>query len=474
MQNWLLQRAYLTPERAALTYKETTYSWYELVDAAKHRARQLTTATIKKGERVAILAPSTDELVITIYACMLLQCEMVMLNRRLSATELAYQITDAEVDHVIVARCDRDKVNTTYVLLEDVRALAPSRVLFDEQWQEKATLSIMYTSGTTGSPKGVRQTYGNHQASALAAALNVGVSPTDVWLCTMPIFHISGLSILMRAVIYGNEVVLYEKFDVIKVVEAIVQGRVTHMSVVAFTLQQILQQMTEQNIDVPPSFKLMLAGGGAIPEAYLTKANVLGLAVAQTYGMTETASQTATLAPEYALSKLGSSGKALFFNTIRIDGATAAYEHGEICIKGPHITPGYVGRFNELSATSDGWLYTGDIGYFDEEGFLYVVDRRSDLIISGGENIYPAEIENVLHAHAAVHEAGVCGVTDDKWGSVPVAYVVTKEAVTAEQLREHCTAQLAAYKVPKQIYFVDALPRNGANKLLRRKLNQSE
>lgn len=472
MQNWLLQRAYLTPERAALTYKETTYSWYELVEVAKRRARQLTTANVKAGERVAILAPSTDELVITIYACMLLQCEMVMLNRRLSASELAYQIEDAQVAHSIVARVDRHKIDGPYVLLEDVCALTPSRLLFEEYWQEDATLSIMYTSGTTGLPKGVRQTYGNHQASALAAALNIGIAPTDVWLCTMPLFHISGLSILMRAVIYGNEVVLYEKFEVVKVVEAIVQGRVTHMSVVAFTLNQILQQMIEQNIDVPPSFKVMLAGGGAIPEAYLQKAQVLGLAVAQTYGMTETASQTATLAPDYALDKLGSSGKALFFNTIRIEGTTTAYEHGEICIKGPHITPGYIGRFQDTAATIDGWLHTGDIGYFDDDGFLYVVDRRSDLIISGGENIYPAEIENVLHANEAVKEAGVCGVADDKWGSVPVAYVVLQHEVSPETLLAYCIEHLAAYKVPKQIYIVASLPRNGANKLLRRKLTE--
>lgn len=472
MQNWLLQRAYATPERAALTYKETTYSWYELVEAAKRRARQLTTAHIKQGERVALLAPSTDELVITIYACMLLQCEMVMLNRRLSPKELAYQLDDANVKHCIVARCDQHKITKPVLTLEEVRVLTPSRVLFEEKWQPQNTLSIMYTSGTTGAPKGVRQTYDNHQASAIAAALNVGMAPTDSWLCTMPIFHISGLSILMRAVIYGNEVVLHEKFDAIRVVEAIVQGRVTHMSVVAFTLNQILQQMIEQNIDVPPSFKLMLAGGGAIPEAYLEKANLLGLAVAQTYGMTETASQVATLGAEYALDKVGASGKPLFFNLIRIDGTTNAYEHGEICIQGPTVTPGYIGQFAKLPATVDGWLHTGDIGYLDDEGFLYVVDRRADLIISGGENIYPAEIENVLHAHEAVKEVGVCGIAHAKWGSVPVAYVVAQEEVSEQSLLTYCAQQLAPYKIPTKIYFVDQLPRNGANKLLRRKLGK--
>jgi len=215
----------------------------------------------------------------------------------------------------------------------------------------------------------------------------------------------------------------------------------------------------------------MLAGGGPVPADYLTRAHSLNLAVAQTYGMTETSSQTATLASEDAIRKIGSAGKPLFFNQIKIVEPNAQGE-GEICIRGPHVTPGYIGRFVQKSTTVDGWLHTGDIGYLDEDGYLFVIDRRADLIISGGENIYPAEIENVLLTHPAVKEAGVCGVDDEQWGQVPLAFVVLNGQVTVEQLQAFCQQRLAKYKMPKEIIITNSLPRNGADKLLRRKLLQ--
>lgn len=473
MQNWLLQRARLTPQATALQFLHKTYSWQEIVSQASIRAGQLVRMGVEPKTRVALLAPSTDELVITIYACMLLQCEMVMCNRRLAQHELTYQLEDAEVTTVIVAQADSAKLPACpFILLEDVAQQTAETLQFSEQWQEEATASIMYTSGTTGFPKGVRQTYGNHQASALSAALNVGVAPQDVWLCTMPIFHISGLSILMRSILYGNGVQLHENFDEKQVVDALLTGEVTHMSVVAVTLARILQELEARGEQLPKHFKLMLAGGGAVPKSYLQRAIACNIAIAQTYGMTETASQTATLSPQDALRKIGSSGKVLFFSQIKIAGAKKAGEHGEICVQGPNVTPGYIGRHANKAATQNGWLHTGDIGYLDDEGYLYVVDRRNDLIISGGENIYPAEIENILHGHEAIIEAGVCGCDDAKWGAVPVAFIVVKSAVSAQQIQAYCAEHLAKYKVPKQVHIVSALPRNGANKLLRRELRK--
>jgi O-succinylbenzoic acid--CoA ligase len=192
--------------------------------------------------------------------------------------------------------------------------------------------------------------------------------------------------------------------------------------------------------------------------------------------MTETSSQIVTLAPEYSLEKIGSAGKALFPSQLRIevDGKqAAANEAGEIVVFGPNVTKGYWNRPDATEqAIQAGWLYTGDIGYLDEDGFLYVLDRRSDLIISGGENVYPAEIESVLSAHPAVFESGVTGVADDKWGQVPMAFVVTTEDVTEQQLLGYCRDHLASYKIPREIVFCQELPRNGANKLLRRKLKK--
>ena len=471
--NWILQRAYLTPQREALTYEGQTWTCSELNELALKCARQLTALGIQQGDRIAIMGPSTPKLIIMMYACMHLQCELVMLNRRLSASEIAYQLEDAAVVAVLVADEDANKLpqNAPLHVFSVIEQSVEKEVIIAKEWSLAQTTSIMYTSGTTGFPKGVRQTVGNHQASATASVLNLGLHAEDVWLCTVPLFHISGFSILVRSLLYGNKVHLYEQFDVDAITDNIVNGDVTHMSVVAVTLERILHALEAKNAKASSRFKMMLAGGGPVPVDYLQRAQALNLAVAQTYGMTETSSQTATLASEDAMLKIGSAGKPLFFNQIRIAEPNGQGE-GEICIRGPHVTPGYIGRFAQKEATIDGWLHTGDIGYIDEDGYLFVVDRRADLIISGGENIYPAEIENVLLAHPAVKEAGVCGKDDETWGQVPVAYIVVKEQVSIEELVNFCKNKLAKYKVPTDIIIVNALPRNGSNKLLRRKLKE--
>lgn len=471
--NWLMQRSYLTPNRIGLSFGEETWTFLELAQQAEKIAGQLAACGFTAGDRVALLAPSTPALIHVIHACMHLQLEMVFLNLRLASSELSYQIEDAQVKGIFVADSEAAKVAThSYMTFSELFKQPIKVVQYAQEWDEQQTISIMYTSGTTGFPKGVRQTVQNHSASAIGSVLNLGLSERDVWLCVVPIFHISGFSILMRSLLYGMPVRLHEKFDAAACAMEIANGTVTRMSAVAAMLERILTYMEEEPLVAHEHFQGILLGGGPVPVDYLKRAAILNLQVAQTYGMTETSSQTATLSNEDAMRKLGSAGKPLFFNQMKIDGASAPYTEGEICIKGPHVTPGYIGKFHELSALEDGWLQTGDIGYFDDEGYLYVIDRRSDLIISGGENVYPAEIENVLLAHPAIQEAGVCGMDDDVWGQVPVAFIVTKRDISVENVLEFCKMNLANYKIPKNVKMVKELPRNGSNKLLRRKLKQ--
>jgi O-succinylbenzoic acid--CoA ligase len=220
----------------------------------------------------------------------------------------------------------------------------------------------------------------------------------------------------------------------------------------------------------------MLLGGGPAPRPLLERCARLGVPVSQTYGLTETASQVATLPPQDALRKLGSAGLPLLPTEVRIerdDMPAGPGEVGEIVVRGPSVTPGYLDRPDATArAWRGGWFHTGDLGRLDEEGYLYVLDRRDDLIVSGGENVYPAEVEAVLLAHPAVADAGVVGVPHAEWGQVPVAVVQRRAgtAVTPEELIAHCAARLAKYKVPAAIHWQDALPRNAAGKLLRRVL----
>lgn len=473
--NWLTQRAFLTPNKIALSTQEEKWTFGELEEEALRHARKLTAAGFKFGDRIALIGASNIEMILMMHGCMLLGAEMVLLNNRLTEEEIAWQIADADVVAVLYAEPFFGKLAVTKGRMYSFSELNQNQEMdFDvkKNWSSNKTITIMYTSGTTGFPKGVRQTAGNHTSSAISSVLNLGLDESDCWLCTMPLFHISGFSILVRSVLYGMEVKLYEKFDVREVTREIVTGTVTRMSVVSVMLNQILLELEKNENSAHPNFKTMLAGGGSVPVDYLTRAAARKIPILQTYGMTETSSQTATLSAHDALRKTGSSGKPLFFNEIKIKGAKNPNEHGEVYIKGPHVTPGYIGHFAEQSPLIDGWLATGDIGYLDGEGYLYIVDRRSDLIISGGENIYPAEIENVLAGHPNVREVGVCGKEHAKWGQTPVAFIVVSGAISKDELIAFCTERLAKYKVPTDLLFVETLPRNASNKLMRRELKK--
>jgi O-succinylbenzoic acid--CoA ligase len=348
-------------------------------------------------------------------------------------------------------------------LLED-GAAAPCEREFDLDEPH----SIIYTSGTTGRPKGAILTYGNHWWSAVASALNLGLQAEDCWLACLPLFHVGGLAILLRGVIYGTRVIVHERFEPVLVNRLIDEHGVTIVSVVSTMLERMLAERGER--PYPASLRCILLGGGPAPRRLLEAAAGLGAPVVQTYGLTEAASQVATLAPQDALSlslslgKLGSAGKPLMGTQIRIE------SDGEIVVRGPTVSPGYFGH----PPRSDPWLHTGDLGYLDEEGYLYVLDRRDDLIISGGENVYPAEVEATLLAHPAVQDAGVFGVPDAAWGSAVGAAVQLRPgaSVGAEELIAFCRQDLAGFKVPKHLHFLPSLPRTAAGKLLRRALRE--
>ncbi len=338
---------------------------------------------------------------------------------------------------------------------------------------------MIHTSGTTSAPKPVELTYGNFLWSALGSAVALGLDPHERWLCNLPLSHIGGLSILLRSAIYGTTAVVHERFDIeltLRVLRGDPEGAlepptrgtrgaevppaapVTLVSLVATTLTRLL----DAGLERPPALRCALTGGGPVPAALLERARMAEVPVSLTYGMTEACSQVTTLplaAVESGSVAPATAGPPLFCTRVRI----AA--DGEIEVAGPTVAPGVAG--------ADGWLRTGDMGRLNDEAGLQVTGRKADTIVSGGENVAPTEVEAVLEEHPAVLEAAAVGRADERWGEAVTALVVVRGGVQlrSEELRAHCAARLAPYKVPKEVALVEGpLPRTRSGKLLRREL----
>jgi o-succinylbenzoate---CoA ligase len=448
LPDWLRRRAKKTPGRLALLGPgDEAWSYRELdarVDAAVAALRQ---RGVQPAERVGLHAPNSLAYVLAVHALMRLGATLVPLNTRLTQTEIEWQQHDAQLSHVLDAAAVDDLLN------------APPAAPYARDYDLDAWHCIMYTSGTTGRPKGAILTYGNHWHSAQASAENMGAEPEDRWLACLPLFHIGGLAIVLRSVWYGTAAIIHERFDAERVNRAIEQDGVTIVSVVSTMLQRMLDQRAGR--PYPKALRCVLLGGGPAPLPLLETALQLGAPVIQSYGLTEAASQVATLAPEERLRKVGSAGKPLKNMRLRIE------PDGEILIDGPAVSPGYLHQ-----PPRTGWLRTGDLGYLDADGYLYVLDRRDDLIVSGGENVYPAEVESALRAHPAVEDAGVRGLEHAEWGQTVAAFVQLRRGASASEadLTAFCRQRLAGYKIPRHFRFVEQLPRNAAGKLLRREL----
>lgn len=471
--NWLLRNSRSYPNGLALIETNHVISHKELYQRVSRLAGWLYAQGISEGSRVAVLMTNGVSYVEFIHALMQLKAVLVPLNTRLAVPELKWLLTDVKAKFLIsdethatvageISQQGMKHLTQTSLMSSSIQVTYPVY----EQFEAAALQAIIYSSGTTGMPKGVRLTLGNHWANAQASYLNLPIGNQDRWLAILPLFHVGGLAIVLRGLFYQMPIIIQTGFDLHKVNQAIDEQGVTVVSVVANMLSRMLE--ARHNQPYPSHFRYVLIGGGPVPLPLLKDCAALGIQVIQTYGMTETASQAATLAPPEALRKLGSAGKPLAGLEMKIDGT------GEILVRGDSVTIGYDNRPDETAyAWRDGWFHTGDIGQMDEEGFLYVLDRRVDLIVTGGENVYPAEVEAVLLTHPDIAEAGVIGRPDERWGQAVTAFVKMKKMVSEVEIVEYCSTRLARYKIPTKVIFVAELPRDGSGKLLRRVLRQS-
>jgi o-succinylbenzoate---CoA ligase len=438
LDNWLAQRAQSCPERTALVTEASSVTYAELEAEATWVARRLAAYGVRRGATAALTMHPRREEVVLLHALMKLGAVALPLSPLLTEPERAAVLAQ---ERPAVDLNDAAELTQTEADLP----LLGEHDLGDQQCR-------ILTSGTSGDPRPVGLTYGNFLFSAVGSAFNLGVHPRDRWLCCLPLSHVAGLSIVVRSVVYGTTAVLLDGFDTEQVASTLVSGDISVVSLVPTQLVRLLDAGAD--LSAP---RAILIGGGPVPEAALHEALDRGATVVQTYGMTETCSQVTTLAPEDAARKIGSAGRPLLTTHVRI-------EDGEILVQGPTVS--------RDALDPDGWLHTADRGHIDEEGFLYVTGRSSEVIVTGGEKVMPAEVEAVLLSHPAVADAAVVGRPDPEWQEVVWALVVLSDQaeVSEEELRDRCASSLEPFKIPKRIDFVSSLPRTASGKLVRGQL----
>ncbi len=446
VDGWLARAATARPSHPALATPWGTLTYAQLQADARSGAAELEGLGAGPGTRVGIALPAGLDFARALHACLLVGAAAVPVDLRLSPAER----------EALLARCD---VVVGEALPVDDGSASRGGSAGGEQHDLDATALVMHTSGSSAAPKEVELTYGNLLWSALGSAVALGAPEDERWLCVMPLSHMGGLSILVRSTIYATTAVVHEQFELDRALDAMRGGEVTIVSLVATTLQRLL----DAGLERPEGLRCVLLGGGPVGGSLLDRARAAGVPVALTYGLTEACSQVATVPVVSLEGKRRRGAPPLFCSRVEI----APDE--EILVRGPTVAP--------AALAEDGWLHTGDLGEIGEDGWLSVLARRAETIISGGENVAPAEVESVLESHPSVLEAGVFGVQDGQWGEAVSAVVVLRSGENSdgrgsvEELRVHCARALAPYKVPKRISVSPTpLPRTRSGKLLRREL----
>lgn len=494
--SWPRRRARIGAEDLVLVHADRRVTYGELDVRVTRLANAFRQRGLGAGDRIAYLGPNHPAFVETLFATMLVGGIFVPLNTRLAPAELAYMVRDAgasalvfdavlddtaeavlaevPVEHVAVVDAPTPGGREDYAAWvgDGNEARVDTPVSLDD------VAMLMYTSGTTGEPKGVTLTHGNLAWNCFNVLIDVDVSTDEVTLVSAPLFHTAALNqTFLPTFVKGGTCVLVPAFDPQQTLELIAQHRVTWMFGVPAMFQALTRLPAWETADLS-SVRAVEAGGAPVPEELIRAYQARGLTFMQGYGMTEAAPGVLFLRAKDSLRKVGSAGTPCFFTDVDVvdphgdpvpDGLT-----GEVVAQGPNVMAGYWGK-PELTAAvvdDDGWFRSGDAAIRDDEGYLYIVDRMKDMYISGGENIYPAEVENALYDHPAVAEVAVVGIPDEQWGEVGRAFVVAHGGYDFDQedLEQFLDGRLARYKIPKSLAIVSALPRNASGKLLKSQL----
>ncbi|OLF18543.1 acyl-CoA synthetase [Actinophytocola xanthii] len=486
--SWTTRRARMSPDQVAVVGEGREWTYRQLHERATRFAHALAGLGVGAGDRVAYLGPNHVAFLETLFGTAKLGAIFVPLNTRLTPNELAYMLADSGAavlvhapSHAEHADALRGMVRIPHVvdLDEHARLVAQAPVEpLDEPVGQDEVAMIMYTSGTTGHPKGAALTHGNIQWNSVNLLIDVDLAGDEVTLVNAPMFHVAALNqTVLPTMLKGGTVVLMPAFDPEGTLELIERHRVTYLFGVPAIFAAVAASRRWAEADLS-SVRTLICGGAPVPHQVITTYQERGLVFLQGYGLTESSPSASFLRTRESREKAGSAGTPCFFTDMRVVGPDGEQvppgTPGEVVLHGPNVMRGYWGKPAETAAvlSADGWLRTGDVAVSDEDGYLYVRDRIKDVIISGGENVYPAEVEDALHKHPAVADCAVIGVADERWGEVGRAVVVLREGAGArpEELLEFLDGRIARYKIPKSVTFAGALPRTASGKLLKSQL----
>ncbi|GIN84718.1 acid--CoA ligase [Heyndrickxia sporothermodurans] len=478
---WIEKWACINPDRIAIITEQEQITYRELEKKVRSTASYLKNhLDVKRGERIAILSQNRMEYVVLLFAIAKIECIAVPLNIRLTANELIFQLNDSETSLLIaeepfmeMARSLQD--DTQVKNLVNIEQFAVMELIEHGSFHsinESAPFIICYTSGTTGKPKGAVLSQNNMFWNAINNMLAIDLTSNDRSIILLPLFHIGGIGLFAFPTLFsGGTIVIPGKFEPVKVLSMIEEHQITIVMGVPTIHQALLNCPAFQTTNLQ-SVRWFYNGGAPCPYEIIKAFVDNGFLFGQGFGMTETSPSLFMLTKEDAIRKMGSIGKPVIYSEYKLidtqGNVVDPGEVGELVVRGPNVMKEYWKRPEATNeAIKDGWLFTGDLAKVDGEGFLYIVGRRKEMIISGGENIYPLEVEQVISQLSDINEVAVVGVPDSKWGEVPTAFAVkAKESnMTQEDVLEHCKRLLAKYKIPKEIIFLEELPKNATGKI---------
>ncbi|WP_087974652.1 o-succinylbenzoate--CoA ligase [Oceanobacillus rekensis] len=486
---WIHKRAFITPERIALISDKNKYTYKELSERVEWMAALLQKKyLLQKGERIAILSNNREEYLISYFAIAQLGLIAVPLNIRLTAQELTFQLNDSRTKTIIYeeetadlyhAICNLIKFENAFYF-EDEESSLDIKVKHVKIDAANDPFIICYTSGTSGRPKGAVLTQANMFWNAINCQYAIDITSKDKVIVLLPLFHIGGIGLFaFPTLLAGGTVIIPGKFNPDNTIQIIEETGVTIVMGVPTIHDAIRKHHLFETANFS-SVRWFYSGGAPCPKELINAYLERGLPFGQGMGMTETAPTIFMLSREDYQTRVGSIGKPVMFCDILIvdneGNQVKNGEVGELLIKGPNVMKEYwglPGKTNE--AIRDGWFFSGDLMRQDEEGFIYVAGRKKDMIISGGENIYPLEVEQIINELPQINEVAVIGVEDDKWGEVPIAFVSLNndEIISKQEIRSYCLMKIAKYKVPKKVIVVEEIPKNATGKIDKKELNKN-